>query len=529
MYRLLVVFCLLCSFLKAQPQHILDLEEQVYNLNNALKYTESQKLLQNFLDQSNRTDEDRFYANLFFSHTYKRLYDYDNVLKYLDKALNCGIETSEKEYFISNIQCQKALVYFDIQKYQKADSLMQILSKNKYQHLNTEYQSKIMMQEAYLLYLNKIYTQAEKKYDQAIELLRGSSPCDLPMIYTKKMELYQAMGNQKKIDQAYKSSLFYADSCKIVKYTIYTKEVFANVLINHHGMSSLMGELDSLHRVYNEKEYLKNLKDLEKKYEENIKDIALSNKQRQVFLLSIIALGLVIVLGVVAYFLWFIRKQRDIISQNNTVNEHLIDIISHDIKEPLLGVSLLLKKLVIKDTLLQQASTSLEQQISSINNLLNNLLSIKKYQKATNVLENCQVVPVVEQVIKEAKYALEVKEIFIKNAISPTTELPISAEKLQIILRNILNNAIKFSYPKGEIHFINIPQGIALKDFGTGISAENQSQLLHQVVMAGSGTLHEKGNGMGLYLIGQLIKNSEIFISFSSTSEKGTIVSVYSK
>ena len=115
------------------------------------------------------------------------------------------------------------------------------------------------------------------------------------------------------------------------------------------------------------------------------------------------------------------------------------------------------------------------------------------------------------------------------DIISDQLMVMIDADKIERVITNLVNNAIKFSYPKGEIHFINIPQGIALKDFGTGISAENQSQLLHQVVMAGSGTLHEKGNGMGLYLIGQLIKNSEIFISFSSTSEKGTIVSVYSK
>ncbi len=530
MYKLLLFALLLFSlFVKAQPAHIVALEEQVYQLNNALKYTESQKLLQEFLAQADRTNEDRYYANLFLSYTRKRLFDYDNALKHLDIALSFGEQTPQKDYFIANSQCQKALVYFDIQKYKQADSLMQILSKNKYEHLNAEYQSKIIMQEAYLLYLGKKYENAEKKYDQALELLRGSSPCDLPMIYTKKMELYDAMGDTTKLKKAYLMSLRYADSCKIVKYTIYTKEVFANVLLNQHGMNPLMGELDSLHKVYKEKEHLKELEDMEKRHAENLKEVELKSKQRQIFLLSIIAFGLLLALGVLIYFVWFIRKQRNIIQQNNAVNEHLIGIISHDIKEPLLGVSLLLKKMVIKDPLLQQVSNSLTQQIGSVNSLLNNLLNLKKLQKTANTIENCKVAPIVEQVIKEIHHHSEQKKLHIRNTLSPTTELPISAEKLHIILKNLLNNAIKFSFSDGEIQFMDISNGITIKDFGTGMSIENQNLLLHQVMKAESGTLNEKGNGMGLYLIGQLIQNSRVAIVFSSVLGVGTEVKICSK
>ena len=517
------------SGLYAQLPHIKVLEDSVYRLNNALKYPESHTLLQSFLEQPNRTNEDKYYANLYLSYTRKRLFDYDNVIKYLDVALSYGLETEKKDFFIANIQCQKALVYFDIQKYKQSDSLMQILSKNKYMHLDAEYQSKIMMQEAYILYLDKAYVAAEKKYDQAIILLRGSSPCDLPMIYTKKIELYDAMNDEAKINDAYKKALHYADSCKIVKYTIYAKEVFANALINQNGMEPLMRELDSLHRIYREKDRLKEIEEIERKYEASLKEVALRNKQRQILLLGILAVGLMLGLSVLGYFLWSIRNKNKIISHQNKVNEHLISAISHDIKEPLLGIVLLLKKLKASDQTLQQASENLEQQINSVNHLLNNLISFKRVRMAKPTLELCTVAPVVTQVIKEANQAIEQKNIRIINTISSSKELPITAEKLHVILKNLLNNALKFSHSNTEIHLTDLPDGIALKDFGIGISDDNQKQLLHQTVIPQSGTLNEKGNGMGLYLIGQLLGNSRITIQFASTLGEGTEVRILVK
>jgi tetratricopeptide (TPR) repeat protein len=171
--------------LSAQSPAALQLEKNVYALNNESKYELAQGQIFQFLKAENISDEDRYYAYVYLSYTYKRLFDYTSTLRYLDQALSYGINTPKRDFFIANINCQKALSWFDIHRYREADSLMKLLALSNYQYLNEEYQSKIIMQEAYLQFLNKNYKEAENRYDSAIHLMQRSSPCDLPMIYAK--------------------------------------------------------------------------------------------------------------------------------------------------------------------------------------------------------------------------------------------------------------------------------------------------------------------------------------------------------
>jgi signal transduction histidine kinase len=525
--KLLFVALLFCTALQAQPAHIVALEDQVYKFNNALKYTESQKLLMDFINKPTSTPEDKYYANLYFSYTHKRLFDYDKVLKYLDIALSEGMKTAEKDFYVANIQCQKALVYFDIHKYPLSDSIMQILSKNKYNYLNEEYQAKIIMQEAYLSYLRKDYTVSEKKYDQALVLLRGSSPCDLPMIYGKKMQLYTKMGDDAKVEEAYQRSLFYADSCKILKYTMYTKEILVTILSEKKGMGVLLHEVDSLHNFYKEKDRLKELEDVEKKYQESLHEIELKNKQQQIFLLSTIAVGLLFILVVMGYFLWFIRKQRNVISQQNELNEQTIAILSHDIKEPLLGVKLLLKKLNTNDPFVAQASQSLEGQINAVNGILTNLLKMKKLsltKKDKNATASATAV--VNNVIKELNVAIQNKGLTVHNELNAEVMLPIAPEKLQIIVHNLLSNAVKYSFPNQSIRIFKEGRGFSIQDFGIGLSPEQRTKLMREVTASEHGTNQERGNGLGLFLVGALLQGEQLRVVFDAPEVGGTIVKV---
>lgn len=74
-------------------------------------------------------------------------------------------------------------------------------------------------------------------------------------------------------------------------------------------------------------------------------------------------------LGALLYFYSVLKKQKNIIAQQNELNEHTIAILSHDIKEPLLGVKLQLKKLNKEDPFVAQASQSLENQINAVNSI----------------------------------------------------------------------------------------------------------------------------------------------------------------
>jgi two-component sensor histidine kinase len=531
LYYFLICFFLVRISAFGQPAEIVALEKRVYELNNQFLYDSSQALIQQFMKTKDSDHEAQYYGNLFLSYTYKRLYDYSAVQSYLDAALAHGLQTEKKDFFMTNVWCQKALAFFDVHKYQEADSLMRLLAKNNYEHLNDEYRAKIAMQEAYLLFLDKQYDKAEKRYDAAIRLLSKTSICDLPMIYAKKIELYGEIKNEKMMQECYQKSLYYADSCNIYKYLMYTTQTMG---FAHRNMGDYRKALyylqkyDSLQGEYNERGHLSKITSLDKKFQSEIKDQKIAAQKTQNYYLIFIVLVLVIGIILLSVFYKIQQNQKNIISQQNKVNEQLISAISHEIKEPLLAVSLLLKKLKSSDTMMNQASKSLENQVLSVNRILNSLLSLKKQHGSSNENSQAAVYEVILQVIHDLNFEIQKKNIEISLNITPSTILALPTETARIILNNLIFNAIKYSFIGGKIRLYSTNEGIFIQDFGTGIDEQKIPLLLNEAVISSDGTLQEKGSGLGLYIMGQMLKNSKIRIAFERGNPCGTIAKIIS-
>jgi signal transduction histidine kinase/tetratricopeptide (TPR) repeat protein len=259
----------------------------------------------------------------------------------------------------------------------------------------------------------------------------------------------------------------------------------------------------------------------------NLSNLALSTQKKQNLYLALAISFLLIGLSLLAYFYQTLRKQKNIISQQNQLNEHTISILSHDIKEPLLGVKLLLKKLNVNDPILSQASSSLENQINSVNGVLNNLLKMKKIALHDSPKDQkAHVNDVIQNVIKDLTFNVESKNLTIQNELKDLFTLPIAPEKLQIVVHNILSNAIKYSYPNQHIRIFQDGNGFCVQDYGIGIGKEQAMKLMTDVNTSHPGTQQEKGQGMGLFLIGILLQGEQVRVLFESPEVGGTIVKI---
>ncbi len=405
---------------------------------------------------------------------------------------------------------------------------MQILSNIKYIHLNDENKSKINMQEAYLLFLNNKLIEAESKYDKAITLMKTVSSCDLPMIYGKKIELYGKLNRIDKMYESYNLSNKYADSCKIQKYEMYANEMMYKsfeILKNFEMALYFFIKFDSLRTIYNDKEHLNKISELEIKNETKVKDIKINLQQDNLFYLEFFVFVLAFFFILLIWFYLNIRNQRNQISSQNKVNEQMIAILSHDIREPLLGVSLLLKKLHSIDPKITQASISLDRQILSVNSILNNLLNWKKTKYQLEKTKSISLKATLDQVINDLNSKIQVKSIQVNININEKNLTSLQNEELYILIYNLLDNAIKYSFKDGKIEIYDINKGIAIRDFGIGIDDEKIKLLQKEVLTSQNGTQEEIGAGLGLFLIGQILKNKKIKIEFEK-QETGTKVNV---
>ena len=267
--------------------------------------------------------------------------------------------------------------------------------------------------------------------------------------------------------------------------------------------------------------------ELEKKYQTEKKEAQLQLQAADAFKKNVFIGFLVLGLLAFVYFYSLLKKKNTTISQQNELNEQTIAILSHDIKEPLLGVKLLLKKLNKDDPFVAQASNALEGQINSVNGILTNLLKMKRLaliEINKNAVANAQ--SVVENVVRELTVAIEPKALTIQNELTNDVTLPIAPEKLHIIVHNLLSNAVKYSFPNQTIRIYKEDKGICIQDFGVGLSPEQRTKLMREVTASQRGTNQERGNGLGLFLVGAMLQGEQLTVVFDSPEVGGTIAKV---
>jgi signal transduction histidine kinase len=99
------------------------------------------------------------------------------------------------------------------------------------------------------------------------------------------------------------------------------------------------------------------------------------------------------------------------------------------------------------------------------------------------------------------------------------------------ILRNLLGNALKFTRPGGNVR-ISLRRGagaaeIEIADDGVGIAPERMTGLYElRDNKSTRGTAREKGTGLGLVLVREMVQLSGGAIAVTSTPGAGTTVSL---
>ncbi len=466
------------------PTTGLDLEKQVYLYNNELQYDSSITLIRQYLERHKNSPEELYYGYLNLSFTYKRLFDYDHVLIYLDSALVHGKQTDKQLFFENNILAQKSMAYFDLQQFGRADSLIAILKEKKYLYLNDEDRSKLWILEGYSMYLKKAYLQAEQQYMLAIERMKKSSPCDLPMVYCKQMQLYAAMNDSVKEQRAFNNSMTQADSCGILKYKHYTAEV-ALLLAREQKKSAKIlvatSRLDSINLLYREKENLIQLSELDKKFqlEKQQQQILFDGqvlRQKNTFIALLIVSLILILFGILFYFVW---RSRQKIKQHNLSQIKYTNQLIQRIEEERKRIATDLHDEISHDLLslkrtIQDRSGGSNNQIDTI---INNIRSISRNLHPA-MFETLGLKISIEQLAERIQ---QTDQFVISLDIDYAGGLP-SFSELQIyrIVQEAMTNTIKYANAhaaKITIQETSKTVQVEIRDNGTGFDVDKK--LIH--------------------------------------------------
>ncbi|WP_299107858.1 tetratricopeptide repeat-containing sensor histidine kinase [uncultured Tenacibaculum sp.] len=266
----------------------------------------------------------------------------------------------------------------------------------------------------------------------------------------------------------------------------------------------------------------------------------LKETQRNIFLYS--ALGLFILLGIAVYFYRekvksnkIIASQKETLDELNTTKDKLFSIVSHDLRSSVNALKSSNKVLI--DNLESKNLTALEnllQKNSSIVNgaygLLDNLLNwaLLQTEQQYFYIDKHRLFIIAEHVSYNYQPLLLEKELSFENTVSKKEVIYADQESLKIVLRNLLDNAIKFSKPNGSIKIYSRNSSedycdLVIEDTGLGMSEETRLKLLEDSVLLNKKE-HEDviGTGLGLQLCKSMIKKNHGKFDIESELGKGT-------
>lgn len=224
-------------------------------------------------------------------------------------------------------------------------------------------------------------------------------------------------------------------------------------------------------------------------------------------------------------------NQAELLSELNMVKDRLFSIISHDLRSPMRNLSELLtftREGSLPPEQFQAFVPELVQKVDHTTDLLDNLLLWAESQMdGVKVLRrNFVLNQIVQQKVAFFRPLAERKEVNLSRQIASSPEVFADQNMIEIVLQNLIANALKFSRPGDEVQ-VSIRQRedmaeVMVKDTGIGISTENCAQLFSRGGLTTLGTQNEKGTGLGLAICKDFVERNQGHIWVESTLGEGS-------
>ncbi|RXQ96238.1 tetratricopeptide repeat protein [Ancylomarina salipaludis] len=382
-------------------------------------------------------------------------------------------------------------------------------------------------------YLAKVYIKT-KKFDKASDFLK------------KAIKLADELGLiNKKLDLAKVQTEYYLETGKInqAKKAFFSYDSLKEDFIKNEKTEQIIR--------------MQTLYETEKKEKEN----ALLKTQNQLSKLNLekeiqrkdqVIIGLVLTLALLLVIIILLRnmtkanktikninlKLEDSNEQLKIINktkDKFFSIIAHDLRSPL-GAILSFSNLIHDESnssqeisLINEYNTYLNQSARNLNSLLENLLQWSKSQLGNMKYQaiDFDLSEIVQENIEIQKLKSKEKSITFISKLNSNMPVFADINMVNTIIRNLLSNALKFSYPESEIIISAQLNGdtiqLAVQDFGVGMNMDKQSKLFSiENNVSTLGTKQETGTGLGLILCKEFVEANGGQIWIESEEKKGS-------
>jgi signal transduction histidine kinase len=202
-------------------------------------------------------------------------------------------------------------------------------------------------------------------------------------------------------------------------------------------------------------------------------------------------------------------------AEMSAFKDKLFTLVAHDLRDPL-AVLINLTELLEKEMRATEEEREIVREVGGhvrdTYRLMENLLEWYRSQTGEAVYRPSRwhLKASVEETIRTMKLRADTKGVAISSGLVGDHPVYADRDMLELVLRNLISNAIKFTPEGGLVQIGAAKEGesyaIWVKDTGVGVSSDAGRSLFKDIRTASShGTDGEAGSGLGLYLSAKLI------------------------
>lgn len=375
----------------------------------------------------------------------------------------------------------------------------------------------------------KVYVK-EKKFQSAIKLLESSvATARNTNSWSLEIECYQNLATLYEQQGEFKKSLAYYKQYKQLEDSLFSQGMQAKLLQDQVRFETASKE-----------DQIKTLTQLERLSKDELKKQSLVRN----ILVVVVALTVILLFNVYRSGQRRIRinrllmehqeevkKRSKELEQLNEVKDKFFSIISHDLRSPMNALSAILDLMdndKIKPEEFKRLNKELRKQFDHTKTLINNLLdwALLQMDKLKTQPEKFDLKKLVDENFTMLG-SLHLKEVNTINRVAPETFGFGDMNMVNLVVRNLVLNGIKFTDNGGSIEVSARADGnelvVSVKDTGIGISDEIQKILFDKTAgYTTRGTANEKGTGLGLILCKEFVEKNGGRIWLDSEVGKGS-------
>jgi PAS domain S-box-containing protein len=222
-----------------------------------------------------------------------------------------------------------------------------------------------------------------------------------------------------------------------------------------------------------------------------------------------------------------INKNKEL-QKTNVELDRFVYSTSHDLRSPLttiLGLLSIIDRESKEPAMLEYAAM-IRTSTKRLDEFVRNIINYSKNNRAELELSHTLVKRAIEEVIERAHLILDLHDLNIEVDIDQPVDFCTDVQRFQIIMENLIINAIKFQDPKKTNRYIRISGTcdvnnlvLQIEDNGVGIPEKYRQKIFTMFFRLSN---PKAGPGIGLYVVKETVDKLKGTIELSSIEKEGS-------